>query len=127
MFVAGHLVESLEQAPGGGQRRVDLHCALVGFDRARRILEHDVAVAALLVQEAPARVMALQLLQGSERIRGPMRVPQPERQQVQDIPVLRIRPAQGRGGLHRLGEVPLLEQSTNPLDLGLDSTGRQRR
>src|SRR2546430_10912847 len=37
-------------------RRVDLHCALVGFDRARRILEHDVAVAALLVQEAPARV-----------------------------------------------------------------------
>ena len=84
-------------------------------------------MAALLVQEAPARVMALQLLQGSERIRGPMRVPQSERQQVQDIPVLRIRPAQGRGGLHRLGEVPLLEQSTNPLDLGLDSTGRQRR
>ena len=71
--------------------------------------------------------MALQLLQGSERIGGPMRVPQSERQQVQDIPVLRIRPAQGRSGLHRLGEVPLLEQNTNPLDLGLDSTGRQRR
>ena len=127
LLVTDHLVESLEQAPGGGQRRVDLHCALVGFDRARRILEHDVAVTALLVEKARARVMALQLLQGSERVRGPMRVPQPERQQVQDIPVLGIRPAQGRSGVHRLGEVPLLEQSANPMDLGLDSTGRQRR
>ena len=84
-------------------------------------------MAALLIQEAPARVMALELLERGERIGGPMRVPQSERQQVQDIPVLGIRPAQGRGGVHRLSEVPLLEQSTNPLDLGLDSTGRQRR
>src|SRR5207248_8975891 len=92
LLVTDHLVESLEQAPGGGQRRVDLHCALVRFDRARRILEHDVAVATLLVEQARARVMALELFEGSERLRGPARVPQSERQEIKDIPVLGICP-----------------------------------
>ena len=54
--VAGQPVEALEHAPARRQRRIDVDGAQQRLDRPRRILQRDVAEAALLVQPAEARV-----------------------------------------------------------------------
>ena len=66
--IAGHAIQPLEHAPARGQRRIDVHAAQERVDRPRRIAQGDIAMAALLVQAAEARVQLLETLQRRERL-----------------------------------------------------------
>ncbi len=125
--VADHLVETFEHAPGGRQCWIDLYRALVGLDRARRILECDVTVAALLVETARPRVMALHVGERVEGVRDPSAVSLCQGEQVQHVAVFRVQRAQRYGGSDRLREAVHLDQAADPLHLELHAGGRRRR
>ena len=88
--VADHLIETFEHAPGGRQSGIDPNRVLVRLDRARRILECDVTVAALLVETARPRVMALHVGERVEGVRDLSAVPLCEGEQVQHVAVFRV-------------------------------------
>ena len=68
--IPGHAVQALEHAPARGQRMVEVHRGQKGLDGRRRLPHDDVAMAALLVQAAEARIAAARAPPGR---RGPRR------------------------------------------------------
>ena len=127
-IVADQLIETLEHAPGGRQSGIDLNRVLVRLDCARRILECDVTVAALLIETArpsgggaPCRASVSR----ASAICPPCRCASGK--QVQHVAVLRVQRAQRCGGGDRLTEAARLDQAADPLHLEFHAGGRRYR
>ena len=98
--------------PARGQCRIDVHAAQEGIDRPRRIAQGDVAMAALLVQAAEARVQPLETLERRQRLRDPAQMALAQRDQIQHVAVLgHLRRASASAAAQRLGVAPALARA----------------
>src|SRR5262249_6273510 len=86
--VPSHPKQTFEHAPTLRQRRVEVHAAEKGLDRAWRIPQCREAITALLVEKAEPR---MQLLQAPQRFKGlvnPIQATLVDGDQVQKVAVL---------------------------------------
>ncbi len=95
--IARQSIEALEGAPARRQGRVDVHCAQQRVDGAGRILLHDAAEAALLVEAAEARLQRFEPPQRRQGVVDPQQVALADRPGQQQVAVL------GPVGKQRLG------------------------
>src|SRR5216683_2863262 len=85
---ARRLAQGGEGLPTRRQRRVAVHCPLVGGDRCRHVAEGPVAMAALLKKTAIVRVQILESLERRQRVGNSSEVALTDGDQVKDVAVL---------------------------------------
>src|SRR6185437_6962536 len=105
-----HPIEALEQAPARGKGRIDVDRTQKGVDRLGSLPQRDMAVSALLVQAAEARVEALQRRERVERGGDITRDALRNRPQIEEVTILRHREQERVGRTHGSRRLPLLEQ-----------------
>ena len=87
--IAGEPIEALQHAPAHRQRRIDVDRPQQRLDRRRRVLQRDVAEAALLVQAAEPRLQRLAAVRASPGLGDAQQVAQADRRDQQQVAVLR--------------------------------------
>src|SRR5215467_6300060 len=95
--VPSHPKETFEHAPTLRQRRVDVHTAEKGLDRAWRIPQRRIAIPALLVEKAEPRMQLLQAPQRVKRLVNAVQATLIDGDQVQKVAVLRRCKREGFG------------------------------
>ena len=126
LVVAGKAVDALEHAPAHRQGGVDVHRAQQGLDRVGRVLERDVAQAALLVQQAEARLKRLEPVEQRQRLGDTQHAPQAGGGDQEEIAVLGPLLQKRLGALERLGQPPCLLQAAQAARLRARSKRRNR-
>ena len=119
--------QNLQGIPTCRQRRVDVHRGQEGLDGGIGIVYRDIAMAALLIKAAEARMQALQAREGIERLGDLAEIALAHGNEVQGITILRCRGQQPITRGQRLGEPLRLNQTLNPHNLRLDGQGIRGR
>ena len=109
--LSGHAVKALEHAPAPRQRRIDVHGAQKGLDRGRCLPQGDVAIAALLVQAAEARMQSLECGERGKGRGSFAELPLRDRAQIQHVAILGHGEQQRLGRLQSVRETPLLQRA----------------
>ncbi len=111
----GHAIKAFEHRPARGQRVIDVDGEQERGDRLRCALQGHVAVTALLVEAAEARMVSLQRSERVEGIGDATQIPLGDGHEQQRIPLARRLGQQGFARRQRLGKIAPPDQ---PADAG---------
>jgi len=108
--LAGHPVQALQHVPAGREGRIDLHAAQKGIDCLGCLLQCDMAMTALLVEAAEARMQSFEAGQRGKRRIDIAEQTLRQRAQNQDVAILGHRDQECVSRAQGFGEAPLIDE-----------------